>query len=394
MKRLASLLNENEAKLRKIVNHLEELSGYGSQDVRLLARMQQDVTTKVDSLGLDARDTDGEELYEALRAKLAADFAQAARAWGIRSDNKTGRVIALCAHSGEAQPVLSVRCSSMKRLLSATPPKKVMKLLNYRSADSLLKREDTRSVVALALTLESAQWNSRLAHKIRKLASADFETRDIEYIDLTAPKYEHIGHPAKPVTYLPLMGAVVFWPNDYSAEMTPSLVLLALQAEEILAAESHYLSNKQFSPEFAATAERIFSNFEPLSLNIAGQNYMDYLETSKFLRRSSGHSAVARFSRLHPALHWWRDTAGLASAGVAPVSLHIGDVAASLAGRLGFDNRRTANFCSELKLHLLAAYMPYSGVKNYLADQIDGTLIALEELTTPTNLVPQAQEAY
>jgi|GEM_PF-631501 len=395
MRYFADLLAEDERKIKKTLAKLEDLSGGKSEDVRLMLQHSHRLKRKMASLNLDPADTSGQELYEALKVKLAKDFSLASRAWGINDHNMASKTIELSRHSSGDRKVLSIKCSSMKRLLKQSPPKKVMKQLNYRSLDSMLKREDVRKVIGLAFFLESGQWNSRLADKISKLASSDYEMRSVEFIDLTNPKYGPLFTDAKPVSYVPLMGTVILLPSKTAAEQSPGIVLLCLRAAELMEAESQYLSTKQFSPDFGKTAERVFINFEPAALCVNGEPFVSSLDAIRSLDPENETSAHKTFTNLHPSLHWWQDAADLAKgAETAPVSLNIADMAANIAGGLDYANRYFHNFIPELKKSIIARYAASEQVKDYFADQIDDSLIALEELTQGSRLVPQQEEIY
>src|SRR5665213_1747221 len=143
--------------------------------------MNVQLKSKVESLGLDPADTTGEELYEALKVKLSNDLAQLDGAWGLNGSNDSQKIIQVLEQAARKDDILAIKCVAIKRLLKASPPKKTMKLLGYRSLESMLKREDTRQVLAIALNHESNLWNSRVSHKISGLKSSDYEFRKIKF---------------------------------------------------------------------------------------------------------------------------------------------------------------------------------------------------------------------
>jgi hypothetical protein len=72
---LAGLIDQPEALVELAVKKLEHMSGFQSEDVRLLAQIEQTARAKTTQLGLDPDDTTGPELYYGLIAKLAKDEA-------------------------------------------------------------------------------------------------------------------------------------------------------------------------------------------------------------------------------------------------------------------------------------------------------------------------------
>jgi hypothetical protein len=87
-KALATMLNEDSKTVNDVIEKLESLAGYSSEDVRLLARVNQEAASKISSLGLDPADTTGEEIFHALQVKLQSDVAHIARSLNL---NGAGR---------------------------------------------------------------------------------------------------------------------------------------------------------------------------------------------------------------------------------------------------------------------------------------------------------------
>ena len=74
----------------------------------------------------------------------------------------------------------AIKHSVAKKLLKQTPPKKVMKLLGYRSVDSMLKRENIDELFGSLRFVESDQWLIMFVKTYKKLQPQDFETRKIK----------------------------------------------------------------------------------------------------------------------------------------------------------------------------------------------------------------------
>jgi hypothetical protein len=394
MKRLSTLIGESEESTRKIVAKLEDLSGYPSEDVRLLSYIAQKTNNKISSLGFDPQDTKSEELLEALKSKCAKDLGSVSRALGVTDDNVNNRVVEAIEQNLDLEKVLAIKCSSIKKVLKVQLPKKVMKQLKYRSIDSMLKREDVRGIVALAQVLESELWNSKFSHKLGSLKSVDYEMRPITLLDLTGDKYGTTDYLHSPVTCTPLMAAIQLWSNNISKDLSPSLILLALQRQDEIKAESEYLSSQQFKPDFSKIAERLFIAFQPQYLYINKQPVLDVVGLNQMRRRDNKPGAYDKFITLHPSLLWWKDGVGLAHQAQHTVSFHLSDAINSLLGKSPIGQNSYYHFSQNLKQDLLRQYSSFEGVKNYIRDQFDDTLIALEEFSKPLHTAPVYQEAH
>lgn len=388
MKRLAQLTGEPEEKLSRVVAKLEDLSGFNSEDVRLLSNLGRKVHHKVQGLGLDPKDTTSQELYEALKVKCSNDLALISKAWGITDENMNQKVIEVAAHHLNEQKVLAIKCTVIKRNLKDLPPKKVMKLLKYRSIDSMLKREDTRKLLALAQIAESVQWNSKFSQRLVSLSSADYEMRQMVILDLSNEKLSNMTEYQRPITYTSLMATIVLWPHKISSQLCPALVLSAFRCEEALSAESSFLSSHQFSSDFAKIAQRLFIAFHPVYLNINKQPFITGVDVHLMRARISKNSAYDKFISLHPCLLWWKETRTLAYETENLVSMHLGDVSAGLIGGLKFIDRCFYNLQREIKQDLFKQYSNYANVKHYIEHQFDDTLIALEEFSNSLQSKP------
>jgi hypothetical protein len=173
-KNLSKLLDQPEALVEAAVKKLEHLSGFESTDVRLLAEMSNKIRSKTQELGLDPDDTTGPELYHALSVKLAQDEKNL--------NLSTDDLIYKIAKTHKLHKVYSLKHSVAKELLRAHPPRKLMKHLNYRSVDSMLKRENVCELYGGLPLVEAPRWLNVFWKDLAKLTPSDFESREIEII--------------------------------------------------------------------------------------------------------------------------------------------------------------------------------------------------------------------
>lgn len=368
MRRLAITTNETEAKLKKVVAKLEDLSGYHSYDVKLIAESDQLLRTKITSLGLDPADTTGAELYYALLVKLETDLEHISRAWNVDDDNAAERLVEIANQCLRGSQVLSLKNVALKSVLKAVPPKKTMKLLRHRSLDSMLKRENLAEILNQALKLESAAWRLKLKTKISKLSAGSFEIKAVA-IRRQQQSAEFS------VSYTPLTGLILISGRLASKELVGAL-LDVLSSEELMEGESFYLSTHQFSPDFSALAAELVVGKAVPSVSLAGQNFIDWRETARLLGEKQ--TAYERLCALHPALHWWQGQGHIASMGEVPISLNIADILESSANRLDYERRQLKNLSREVKTRLVASYFHHPAVSDYIRQQVDGTLMSLE----------------
>lgn len=383
MSKLALLSGEPKRLTDKVVAKLEELSGYASEDVRLLAEHQSGYRDKIGQLGLDCDDTTPQELYHVLKAKFEGDMQALAQANNYEELNRLERAQKIAELAASRQPdvtVLAIKKPKLKALLRDNPPHHLMKRLNYRSLESMTKREDVSQLLAASVITEPASWNKKLLGSLRRLKSVDFEERKISYIAATGQKWASFAALSSPVNYVPIAATVLVWPVKALDEPgSISYSLLALQAAEILETDSLYLKNYRFQTSFGRRAEKLFENSEQEELDIAGQAFFDWQSVKHLFHPKI--DALAAFTNLHPSLKWWEDARKAVALDGQLVSMHLADFVSGRLHGSEFESRLAHNGVSSVKSALFERYLKYANVRNHFLGQLDMTEYALEAST-------------
>lgn len=181
-KRIANLLDQPERLISRALMKLEDKNGYPSHDARHLAENVQQVRRKLADLNLDPDDTTAEELYHALQAR----FLQDSLAFDIENNfhsldfqSKAAKAKEIIEKNMDIPQRWVLKTTAAKDLLRQQPPKKLMKLLSYRSIESMLKRESIGRLIIEANRVESAAWRKKMQSGISKLNTTAFEMREI-----------------------------------------------------------------------------------------------------------------------------------------------------------------------------------------------------------------------
>lgn len=277
---LAKLLGKPEKEITSSIAQLEALSGYPSEDVRLLADNKQKQRLKIAQLGLDADDTTDEELHYALMSRFERDSLVIDKAMGVGEatgfDERLNKAIQLVGHCADVHDKWFLKNAVARKLLLQNPPKKTAKRLHYRSAPSLIKREDIGAIYLLAEEFESSTWRKANAKQIAKQSPSSYELRPIRIVKL----------PAK---------------------------ITSLKTSD----EAYTLSDVRLG----VLAMRPSARLEKVSvlcltlLLLSGLEEMDPEDYSESLYE------------LSPSLRWWADAGCLISDGNRPVSFNLKDVA-------------------------------------------------------------------
>lgn len=186
-RRIAGIVNEPEKAVAKILAGLEEHNGYPSHDARYIADTHQQLRNKLLELNLDPEDTTAQELFHALQARFESDSRRLD--WYFKAarkdfDEKLLLAIRLADSAMELPEQWVLKTTAAKNLLRELPPKHVMKVLRYRSVESLLKREKPSKIFVLAEFLESERWNKHMDRLASKLDQTCFEVRRLEILSV------------------------------------------------------------------------------------------------------------------------------------------------------------------------------------------------------------------
>jgi hypothetical protein len=379
-KRLARLIAEPERDTKAVIGKLEELSSFSSEDVRFLAKHQQDTVKKIASLGLDPSDTTAEELYHTLQAKLTSDvnsFATAINYQAGEPQANARKLVELALAAAPKVEIYAMKLAVAKNLLRAEPPTRLMKKLKYRSLESMLKRENISQLFSVLSVVENHSWQKKFISRLGDLKASDFESRYLEYRAMPADNWLEVAQTERPVSYVPLMGAVAVWPVEaLSKDVGAGFSLQTLLAAEIIEIDSTYLKNYQFQPQFGKLAAQIYESGEQQALQIAGKPFFDW-NNLKCIFESQMQPLVS-FTSLHPIFSWWKDAQATMLVGEELVSAHMADVFDNLFCGSDFSTRQVGNGVTAVKSSLLGKYAEHSNVANYFKSQLDDTALALE----------------
>src|SRR5690242_15647732 len=216
---LSELLGAEEPMFHHDLVRLESASGRSSADIRLTTEVERATRSKLRELGLDPSDTTGLELYRALQARVKADDERLSATLKAKyGDEHMHASISKALHElPVAKSCFALKTSVAKRLLKRVPPKQTMKILGYRSFDSMLRREQLLAIFAAAWLVESATWRKSLVDSYKKLQASDFEIRHLTVLGPDTPHWQALAslvvlQKKHTVVGLKELGAIVILP--------------------------------------------------------------------------------------------------------------------------------------------------------------------------------------
>lgn len=328
-KALSRLLNQPHDQLGSVINELEARNGFPSEDVRLIAENKQTMTRVISDLGLDPSDTTSEELYHALLAKFSADakmFDQAVVPRDNQSlDQKIDLAVEICRHLFSNNQVWALKPAVAKRVLLAWPPKKVTKLLSYRSVNSMVKREAISRLYLLAGVVETANWKASLDRRISALPTSSWLVQPIHF------------------ERLPLIS------NSHS---------------------EFYVSSKACGAIAMLTPEKL-NHASVLNLVLL---YVEAVENLGI------HIDSHKVANLHPSLNWWTKTKHLVSDhGGSNISTNLKDIAKSHLMSAGFEDRILHHAQLSLWAELMSRYRKYSFATDSITSEDSTGMVSFDQ---------------
>lgn len=407
---LSEILAAEEPGFSMALHQLESASGRPGIDVRLVAEMNATIRGKIRELGLDPNDTTPKELYHGLQATIGRHDTFISQALGVNDPENVQELLPLIAKCVNDMAV-NKRCwvlktSCARKLLKANPPKKVMKILGYRSIDSMIKRENILEIYTATRFVESSQWQQKLIKSYKKLKSSDFESRDIEIIVLDAKRwgeasagfiYEHHHN----ITHMKELGVILVLPLPVDRLRGATLTVLPMIIHYVteIRLYSALFKLKQVRSDFSSFLIKTLQDDPVQIATMAGQK-IHWRTIAKHFG-SKKHDLPEVFEphvqaddlvwrktedllyRIEPALKFWEglDFVALDVDGEA-VSFNLIDNAVSYCNQLDYGQQLSLHVQGSLWNELYTRYMGQAGLEQEVLGQlgneqsIDDALIA------------------
>lgn len=406
-KLISELLNATEPMFSLAIQQLEKISGKPGVDTRLTAEIIGQVKIKTAELGLDPDDTTGKELYAALLAKVRKNDEQLAKHLGAKDHENVSELQPIIKNKIEnlkiPKKVWVLRKSIAKDFLKQTPPKNIMKILGYKSIDSMLKNENLYEIYGALRFAEDADWLNEFNKQYNSIKPSDFEQRDIEIIEMPSDRWGNIAdsfvHKKKHnITHVKELGIILMLPikqANLSGYTMTAMPLLLHYINEIKLYSS-FFKLQQVRPDFSSVFIETLIADPAQAAVMANQNihwrviqrYFGKLENEYHPEIFEPHvqpedlhwrKAENILYEIFPILEWWRDLdyVGVNHGGRA-VTFSLMDVAVSYSNKLPYKNRAIYHFRESLWNELFQRYMGEKVLEQQVLKQLNNNLIAPE----------------
>jgi len=394
---LSELVGTDEPLFAVDLEQLEKATGMQGIDVRLTADIIMLRHTKIQSLGLDPNDTSGPELYHALIGLVKLHDKFLADKLGVKDHGNVKEVLRAISLNTTSLPLntqtWAIKHSVIKKMLKAVPPKNVMKVLNYRSVDSLLKRESVSEILGGARFAENKAWQTKFFQQYAKLQPSDFENREVEVIYFDPKKWKNVADDfvkktRHVVASLKDAGAILLapLPMENMPGITITTLPVVIHYINQLRSYAAYFKIQQIKPEFGTVIHDTIVNDPQHHATMAGHGLHWSVASRHFSGKGnirqfephineddlSWHSAESVLYKIEPALYFWKDTEYVGSKfeeGV--VSFNLVDNAISMVNNLQYGYQSVNHMKIALKQELHYRYLQLPMLENQVLAQLD-----------------------
>ena len=393
---LTELLGVDERKFRDYIDRLEHVCMRPGVDIRLGAEIITRARQKIRDLQLDVEDTTSKELFFALRHRLVRDETQLRKKLGLSNEAKElepnlQKLANAAQKLSSKEHALSLTSAGARRILEAEPPKRTLKLLKYRSLQSVLKRHDARVLYVLAAVFENESWHAQFQSKVRRLNVKDMQCQKGTCIVMPIVWYE------KAYKYLAPNGAVMTQDELAVVCVLPiadvrkdgvSVLLLSmmLQAATTISTKSLPYKQQALFQGFDSIIPKIANGEFPelasihglkpswhMVYQLLGQRYLSLQNEEAELEVFDlfWESTEMKLASLVSEMDFWTDTHFLGVVGKASVvSMHVLDVAVALVSGAAFGTQTSEHLSSSLWNELQIRYLKEEVLLRALSNQL------------------------
>lgn len=399
-KLIAELAGADKQVLREMIHRLEAASGAPGIDVRMTGEIYGKLRMKMRELGLDPNDTTPQELYRALHNLVILHDKFLADKIGIKDRHDAQQVLTAAVNMAnkteQPKQTWALKQTAIKRLLKSAPPKNLMKLLNYRSADSLLKREPVGIVMTVARQTEPALWQQKIFKAYKTLKPSDFETRQVEIKYLKDSKWEAIGRVCADqkktaVFHSSETGCIAVMPMPLHATdglTLASLLLIFHYVNELRSYGTYFKFHHMrgdFGRFFANTVSGASENHaklgsQPIHWRVVHRyygsgervNHPEIFEPHVQPEDVYYRKAEELLYIIEPALHFWHNTdyVGLALPD-GPLSFNLADMVLNTVNRIPYEKRANYHLREAVWNELYCRYMGQRSLELQLLQNLD-----------------------
>jgi len=263
--KIAKILRAKPENIQLLEKKLGVLTGKKNVLDKIFEENEAEIRSRLDFLGL-GRSVSAKEIYDALISKIEADDDKLFKLLGSPSalvSSDWQGVLEIAKKIAGAPTGFFLKKEKAVELLKNQPPVKILDVLNYKSVEEMLQKEDVFEIFSALRFVEGNEWLNKVFFKqYGTLKPDDFETREIGVLALPerwakiAKKF--IKHKYHNISHLKEVGIIYIIPLylEISGETMRNFILILHYFNEIKFYSELF---EKFSHEQANFSENLVS---------------------------------------------------------------------------------------------------------------------------------------
>jgi hypothetical protein len=385
---IADILQARQPDFAHEIEKMERLAGRPGADIKLSLKLRQSWPRAIKKLGLDPRDTSGEEFYEALKRKLHRDNQRISEMLGAKAEDTPEVLVKKITNyinkKIKMPDVWQFKGTFVRKAIKKHPPKLLMKAMGYRSVGSMLKREPLAEVIALARAIDG-KWYDKISEEYKKAEPTDIEQKKVKVLAVAQKRIVRINKTVQvhegQVTGVNELGAIVVISGQerFDADVIAGVVALIEALREIKLSGS-LLKFLTVRKDFGKTASMLIRAGSKASEKILPVGWSAICHfayknniTPEFVQPHITQedldisSTVTGFCITFPELNFWYGfDSSVVMSPAGPVSCNLVDAVLNTCNNLRFENRINDYIRRNLRDELYGNYLAFPGVQSEL----------------------------
>lgn len=408
MSTLGRLLAAKEPLLDYSLQQLEEITGKRGVDAALVGEIATKAARVTVELGLDP-DCQGEELYEALLARVQQDDLRLAKILGGTDPDSLDEMLPLILERINRLDMprsgFFMKEEVAERMLETMPPPHILAKLGYSNVKDLIASESLYEIFLALRFAEDPDWLNEFIKLYQALEAKDFTTRDIVVVPFSYDKWGDIAQKfiqkkLHNVTHSKEMGAIALMPvKDFRMPgMTSKVLPLILHYFNEIRLYSAFFKLVSTKRNFGKVIVDTIIADTPVTKIVQGQaihwrviqRYFGKLKDESHPEIFMPHlqpedlhyrKAEKLLFEIDPEMKFWEglDYVGvLKSDQVVPMAFM--DISLSYANQLPYTEHYLYHFRESLWNEIFARYMGQKNLEEQILRRLDNQLVKPEEV--------------
>lgn len=409
MSLLSKFLAAKEPLFNHTIDQLEKRTGGWGIDAQLTAEIRQKAADRLARLGLS--DTDSPQaVYQALIGRIKQDDERLCRIVGGNDPTDLADLVPKIVDTLEQQTLPRsgwfIKASVAKQMLVDSPPKGIMKLLGYKTAKSLVAKEDITKLFCALRFCEDPDWLNKFNAKYaKKLQPNNFENRDIKIVIFEPERWGDVAAPfvkkkLHNITHSKEMGAICILPvgNVHTPGVAIKIMPLIAHYFNEIRMYSAFFKLVKARPDFGlVVAETLIADTPTVKTSAGGeigwrviQRYFGKLKHENHPEIFEPHlqpedihwrKAEEVLYDVDPELEFWRDLDFVGVMyGDEIVTFNMMDVALSYANQLQYEERYIYHFREALWNEIFARYFGDKTLEEQVIENLNNQIVKPSEL--------------